>query len=69
MNGSVYERFEFLDSIEDSLDLHPVPFSDLMVGRTSIFSESGQDAPPSIFQNAYHFYDQFVIFLPTNFPE
>jgi hypothetical protein len=56
MNRSVNKTFEFLHAIEDSLDLHPVPFSDLMVGRTSIFSESGQDAPPSMFQNTYQYF-------------
>jgi hypothetical protein len=44
---SVNKRFEFLDSIEDSLDLHPVPFALIDGGfATSIFSESGQDALP-----------------------
>jgi len=47
-DGSVHKRFEFLDSIEDSLYLHPVPFS-LVDGcfATSIFSEPERDAPPS----------------------
>ena len=70
VNVSVNKRFEFLDLIEDSLNLHPVSFSQSLWGvRSSIFSASGQDALPSIFQNHYPSYGQFAIFLPTKFPE
>jgi hypothetical protein len=66
----VDKRFEFLHPIEDSLDLHPVPFA-LIDGcfATSIFSEPGQDALPFVLQNNYLYRSKSANVLPTNFPE
>lgn len=45
MDSSIYKRLEFSNTIEDGLDVHPVPLS-LIDGwlLTSIFSEEQQDA-------------------------
>lgn len=61
---------EFLDSIEDSLYLHPVPFS-LIDGSvvTSIFSEREQDALPFKSQKNYRYRNEFSMFSSINFPE
>ena len=43
---TIHERFEFLDTIEDSLELHPVPSLCVsMVVHTAIFPESGAGWP------------------------
>ncbi|MGD9172353.1 MAG: hypothetical protein PVI97_20220, partial [Candidatus Thiodiazotropha sp.] len=44
---AVHKRFEFLDPIEDSLNLHPVPFVLIDGCLTTLSSQSrGQDALP-----------------------
>jgi hypothetical protein len=70
-HGRIHKRFEFLDPIQDSLELHPVPFSLTDGGfATSIFSESGTGCAilavssfASVAQNPFlnHSYPQILL--------